>query len=76
MIKSNDSNIENVTMTSSVITGAKYEKANNKMTITFNSGKEYEYIITGELWSQFKDAPSKGKFFNSEIKGRFKPEIV
>ena len=38
--------------------------------------EEYEYVVPVEIWEQFKEASSKGKFFNSVIKGRFKPEIV
>lgn len=67
---------ESLVLNSSVLKGATYEKKNNKLSILFNSGKEYEYVVPVEIWEQFKEASSKGKFFNSVIKGRFKPEIV
>jgi hypothetical protein len=42
------------------------------MEITFKTGKTVSYAaVSQDVWSDFKTAPSQGKFFHAHIKGRF-----
>lgn len=60
---------------SSVLANVEYNKKNKLLFITFKSGKTYIYCnVPEEVWKAFKDAESKGKFFNTYIKGRFSIE--
>lgn len=60
------------TFTSSVI---KSFRADQKLglVIEFHSGKVYSYPdATKEVFIAFRDAESKGKFFNAHIKNQYK----
>jgi len=42
------------------------------LTITFTSGRVYEYEgVSGEGYSKFMEAESKGQYFHENINGRF-----
>ena len=61
---------------SSVLVNIEYNKKDKLLFITFKSGKTYVYYnVPEEVWKAFKDAESKGKFFNKYIKGRFNTEL-
>ena len=68
-------NTEKMEVMSSVLANVEYNKKNKLLFITFKSGKTYIYYnVPEEVWKAFKDAESKGKFFNTYIKGRFSTE--
>jgi hypothetical protein len=57
---------------SSTITSVKYDDDARELDITFTSGKKYRYFnVPLEVYAEFLDAGSKGKFFNDNIKGVF-----
>ncbi len=55
------------------IAGAKYNSESQRMQIYIGTkGEVYEFEgVDAETWSEFKSAKSKGKYFNSHIKGNF-----
>ena len=49
-----------------------YDDETRELDITFTSGKMYRYFnVPLEIYAEFLDAGSKGKFFNDNIKGTF-----
>lgn len=59
-------------ISSSAITWAEYNKTSGELTLTFTSGNNYTYHgVPPEIYAQFIDAPSQGKFFNQFIKDRY-----
>ena len=59
-------------LVSSTITSAEYDDEARELDITFTSGKKYRYFnVPLEIYAEFLDAGSKGKFFNDNIKGAF-----
>ena len=49
-----------------------YDDEARELDITFTSGKKYRYFdVPLEIYAEFLDAESKGKFFNDNIKGVF-----
>lgn len=62
-----------VDINSSNITSAKYDTETKDLTINFKSGFIYDfYDIPWELFTKFRLSESQGKFFNSQIKNKFK----
>lgn len=61
---------ESLSVDSSCITQIGYRAADSVITITFKRGGTltYDYAGSPELWQQFKDAPSKGAFFNANFR--------
>jgi hypothetical protein len=54
-----------------------YEQSTQTLEITFRSGGTYRYKpVSRELWDQFINAGSVGKFFHREIKGTYLGEKV
>lgn len=58
---------------SSWIKGAKYDTETNVMQIYIgDKGEVYECVgVDNDVWSGFKRADSKGKYFNRFIKGQY-----
>ena len=59
---------------SSAIHKAAYHKDDQVMIIYFTSNIYKGYIfdeVPKDLWEEFKNAPSKGRFYNTRIKGKF-----
>ncbi len=57
---------------SSVLSRAVYDEKLRILTISFKNGRSYNYYnVPEEIWKSFKDADSKGRFFISNIKGRY-----
>mgnify|MGYP003747505563 CR=1 FL=1 len=57
---------------SSVLSRAVYDEKLRILTITFKNGKSYSYYnLPQEIWQAFKEADSKGRFFISNIKGKY-----
>ena len=64
-----------VNMPSTVIAGIKYHASSKSLDIHFISGTIYRYKnVPAELYARMKQALSKGKFFNTYIKGSFEFE--
>ena len=59
-------------MPSSVIEKIDYEAEHSRLTVTFTSGRVYEYyMVPGAIASAFKNALSKGTFFNKRIRDKY-----
>ena len=60
-------------MTSSAITGAWYLPTRQELELLFTSGRRYRYFAVPPVMAErFAEAYSKGQFFNSEIRGRYR----
>lgn len=71
-----DSQVEGFRFDSSVIHSAVHSGKMNKLLIIFDSGKTYVYYgVTREVWDDFKNAESQGKFFNEHIRGKYEFEL-
>lgn len=58
---------------SSNIARLNYNPDNGILMIEFRSGKNYSYAdVPYETFNQMKEAPSAGKFFNSNIKSVYR----
>lgn len=59
-------------MPSSVIEKFNYEPEHSRLTVTFTSGRVYEYyMVPATIASAFKNAISKGTFFNKRIRDKY-----
>lgn len=59
-------------MPSSVIAAIDYDATVSRLTITFVSGRIYDYYaVPAAVVDAFRRAESKGAFFNAEIRNRF-----
>jgi len=68
---------EQMTPSSTAIAWAGYCGNSNRkvLLIAFTSKPSKRYVyegVPGEVWAAFKAADSKGKFYNSTIKGRYR----
>lgn len=49
-----------------------YDSNEKRLSITFNSNKTYDYPnVPAQLVCNFMKSPSKGQFFNKEIRNKF-----
>ena len=65
--------VEQLDINSSAISEASYYPNVKRLFVTFKSGKEYEYFNVPEhIVSEFKYAPSKGKFLKNHIIATYK----
>lgn len=49
-----------------------YDEDMNELHVKFNSGDEYIYHdVPADVYQDFKNAPSKGRYLNELIKGKF-----
>jgi len=59
-------------MSSSVIRTIFYDPAARRMLVIFVTGRKYMYEdVPPEVHAAFQAAPSKGQFFNAEIRDRY-----
>ena len=59
-------------MASSLIRGARYWPDTQALELCFAGGRRYLYVgVPLDVAERFQHAPSKGRFFNTQIKGRF-----
>ncbi len=59
-------------MTSSVVLAIDYEAIHSRLTVTFTTGRVYEYyIVPAAIASAFQTAFSKGTFFNKRIHDKY-----
>ena len=64
-------------MPSYVIHHFNYDPERRRLRVLFLSGLTYDYInVPAELYEQFQNAFSKGKFLNEQIKGKYAFEKV
>ena len=57
---------------STVIRGAWYQPHRRQLDLLFTSGRRYRYSeVPLGIARRFVDAPSKGRFYNAEIRNRF-----
>lgn len=60
-------------MPSSVIADIDYEPERERLTVTFVTGRVYEYFdVPADVTASFQSAFSKGAFFNSRIRERYR----
>jgi hypothetical protein len=54
-----------------------YDTDKSELHIKFNTGAEYAYFgVAKDTFDNLMDAPSKGKFFAAEIKGKYEYRMV
>ena len=59
-------------MQSTLIRGARYWPGDRALELCFEGGRRYLYLgVPAEVAEAFQGAASKGRYFNSAIKGRF-----
>lgn len=59
-------------MPSTVIEKIEYEAEHARLTVTFTTGRVYQYfLVPADLAEAFRAAFSKGHFFNTRIRDRF-----
>lgn len=64
--------ILNNDLKSSYLASCSYDTNTNVLTVVFQNGKEYLYAdVPLEIYTAFTAAESPGKYFGSEIKGKY-----
>lgn len=65
-------------MPSTSIRRIKYESGTRVLSVWFlRSGKRYDYeAVPPETYAAFREATSKGRFFNEHIRNRFQYRLV
>lgn len=57
---------------SSFLKGCSYDEEKQELTVFFQNGKEYPFAdVSKEIYEEFKDAESPGKYFGAYIKGKY-----
>ncbi len=63
---------ETVEFDSSLVVSATYAETDHSLTVTLANGRVYTYTDIGpEEWAQMKEAPSTGRWFNANLRGRY-----
>ncbi len=58
---------------SSNVAGFSYDETNQVPTVEFNNGSRYNYYdVPQSIYAGMKNASSKGKYLNVEIKGHYR----
>ncbi len=58
---------------SSNVSGFSYEATTQTLTVEFNSGSRYDYYdVLEHVYEGMKNADSKGRYLNTEIKGHYR----
>jgi hypothetical protein len=59
-------------MPSNAVADVRYDHARERLTVTFVTGRIYEYVdVPVEVAASFQSAFSKGTFFNTYIRDRY-----
>jgi len=59
-------------MSSTAVADLDYDQARERLTVTFVTGRIYEYIdVPPEVAASFQSAYSKGSFFNGYVRDRY-----
>jgi hypothetical protein len=62
---------------SSALSQAAYDVAARRLEVEFRDGAIYQYLgVSPEIYAALERAPSKGKFLNAAIRGRFPCEVI
>lgn len=57
---------------SSAIKRAEYDVQSSRLTLWFPEGRSYNYCaVPVSVWNGLLSAPSKGRYFNANIDGRY-----
>ena len=57
---------------STTLASATYDHRQNQLEVDFRDGSRYTYsTVAATVFQDLVDSPSKGKFFNQYIRGRF-----
>jgi KTSC domain len=68
-------NVKSVESTTLVAVG--YDKTDETLQLEFRSGAAYRYFgVPGSVYEALTAAPSKGKYFNEAIRGRFPYSLI
>ncbi len=60
-------------MPSTVIRSVRYHPAEDRLEITFVTGRRYNYYdVSSEVFAEMQSAYSKGEFFNKHIRDHFR----
>jgi hypothetical protein len=58
---------------SSAIREVHYDASHRHLFVTFKNGRRYAYFdAPPELYERFLHAPSRGEFFNAEVRDRYR----
>jgi hypothetical protein len=58
---------------SSNVARISYEETSSTLEVEFHNGSIYQYYdVPQQIWSAFKDAPSKGQFIHHSLKGQYR----
>lgn len=69
--------IHRVKVTSSNIKEITYDTDDKSMIITFNNNIQYKYFnVENSIFEEFIDAESVGKYFITEIKGKYESQKI
>ena len=69
--------IKSMNINSSVIKYAYYDTKTLLLSIVFKNDKEYLfYDVPHTVWEEFEKSNNKGKFFSSNIKGKYGRKIT
>jgi lysyl-tRNA synthetase class 2 len=61
-----------IPVSSSWIAWLDYDDEKNALDVGLDNGKDYTYLqVPAKVYQAFLDAPSKGRFFITQIKNRF-----
>ena len=62
---------------SSALSRIAYEHADRTLMVEFKSGRQYAYYdVPRTVWDAFCHAPSKGRFYNSDIKDNYNSDLM
>ena len=63
---------DRVDFDSTTLASATYDHQQNQLQVDFRDGSRYTYsAVTPAVFQDLVTSPSKGKFFNRQIRGRF-----
>ena len=61
-----------IAVQSSTLAAVAYDKARNRLWLVFRTGSVYQYDgVPPDVYQALMQAPSKGTYFNQQIRGRF-----
>lgn len=67
--------MERTTVSSSSLNSVRYDNSRNCLDIEFQSGKLYRYFdVPSSVHNNLLNAPSKGKYFATHIRDKFRSE--
>ena len=62
---------------SSHIARLQYDETSSQLIIEFRNGKKYSYSdVPYEIWNDFIESPSAGKYFSANIRGKYQEKNI